>query len=191
MTIMKNHIYSYDDTAHEYRIDGIKVPSVTQVLNGVIGYPFQASDFYLERGRAIHACAAMIARGEEFDCDPRIEGQVEAIRRFIADMSPLFSEVETPKYNHLYGFAGTPDAVCAMDGKVVVIDYKSGEAPFLKWQLGAYGILTGVKYGMGVILMDDGKYKLTEMFSTKSYATQFLSLLMAYKIKKEVHGDIK
>ena len=50
---------TFDAETHEYRIGGRKVVGVTTVLNDLIpGY--RASDWYLQRGRAVHAAAAMI-----------------------------------------------------------------------------------------------------------------------------------
>ena len=71
----------FNEAAHQYTLNGHDVPSVTQVLGDVLP-GWRADDWYLERGRAVHACAAMIARGEEFDHDSVIAGQVAACRRF-------------------------------------------------------------------------------------------------------------
>jgi len=177
----------YDDTTHTYSIEGRTVPSVTQVLKDVIGMPFQASDFHLERGRAVHACAAMIARGEAFDHDPRIAGQVDACRRFLAFMSAPLIEVETPHYNKPHGFAGTADLIVLMDGRPTVIDYKASATPLLKYQLAAYGMLTGAKRGFGVILHEDGTFKVTPAYKLDTgLKAQFLALLATWKIKREI-----
>ena len=68
---------TFNDATHEYRIGGRFVPSVTQVLGDLLPC-FQAGEWYLERGRAVHACAAMIAKGIAFDHDEQIDGQVMA-----------------------------------------------------------------------------------------------------------------
>lgn len=177
----------YDDQTHTYSMDGRIVPSVTQVLNDVIGVPYQASDWHLERGRAVHACAAMIARGEAFEHDARISGQVDACRRFLAFTSAPVIEVETPHFSKPHGFAGTADLVLSIGGRPTIIDYKASATPLLKYQLAAYGLLTGIKYGFGVVLHEDGSFSVTTLYKLDTgLKAKFLALLAAWKIKREI-----
>jgi hypothetical protein len=173
-----NHFYP---ETHVYTVDGRQVPSVTQILGDVIGVAWQASDWYLQRGRAVHACCAMIARGEDFDNDPQIDGQVSAARRFFREVNPDVAEVETPHFAQ--DFAGTPDLV-TKDGKIV--DFKASFSALLPYQLAAYGILTGCRGGCGVELREDGSYRVSDYIRFDAgMRARWGSILAVWKIKKE------
>ena len=83
---------TYDDATHTYAIDGRPVPSVTDVLRDLLPC-WQASEWHLQRGRAVHACCAMIARGVDFTHDPQISGQVSAARLWFASRGPRLSKL--------------------------------------------------------------------------------------------------
>ena len=72
----------FDPIAHEYKIHGQPVPSVTQIISEVIGHGWSAAKWFLDRGKAIHACAAFIAEGKKFKYDERLVGYVQALERF-------------------------------------------------------------------------------------------------------------
>lgn len=149
----------FDATSHTYYIADRPAASVTQIINRVYGRKWMAADWYMERGTAVHACAAMIGRGEEFDCDPRIEGQVAACRAWYAAFKPTVWEIETAHYDDGLRFAGTPDLVCCLNRIDVVVDWKSSTTDLCWLQLTAYALLTGRKYGMVVELKENGTYK--------------------------------
>ena len=73
----------FDAATHTYTANGKVVPSVTQIISELLPMQFKCDDWYLQRGSAVHACAAMIARGANFDFDERISGQVAAIKKFL------------------------------------------------------------------------------------------------------------
>lgn len=181
---------TFDQETHTYTIAGRTVPSVTQVLNDLIP-SFQADEWYLQRGTAVHACCAMIAQGKAFEHDPQIAGQVAACRRFFAEVKPVVMDVERRMYSTRYWFAGTFDMLCDIDGKLLLIDWKASIGESLPYQLGGYSLLnemsTGrldVKYGAGVQLNDDGTYKMTRVYDLRSYKNGFLALLSAYNIRR-------
>ena len=130
---------TFDPIAHAYTLDGRPVPSVTQVLADVVP-GWRASDWCLQRGRAVHACAAMIARGHEFTNDPQIDGQVAACRRFFAEIRPTVALVETPVASDLYRYAGTLDLLVEWPGNrgLVLVDFKSTLTPAVPYQLAGY-----------------------------------------------------
>jgi len=189
---------AFNAETHTYSINGVTVPSVTQVLNDLIP-GFQAGEWYLQRGTAIHACAAMIARGVAFEHDPQISGQVAACRRFFAEVKPFVMHVERSLFCSRAGFAGTFDMVANVCGKIMVVDWKASISNALPYQLGGYsllldenagnslkesGVAYSVRYGCGVQLNDDGTYKMTRVYDLRGYKNGFLALLSAYNIRR-------
>lgn len=181
---------SYDDASHAYAINGRPVPGVTLVLSDLLP-GFRASDWHLQRGRAVHACAAMVAKGIAFEHDPRVAGQVEAIKRFLREVKPEILAVETQVYSERYQYAGTLDLACRINGRLLVADYKASLTPATIYQLAAYaGACPGgdFKHGVGVEIHDDGTYKLSETWELKRAFQEWLSLLSAYRIRERCGG---
>lgn len=172
---------------HEYRLDGARLPSVTEIISDLIP-GFQAGEWYLERGTAVHACAAMIAQGQEFEYDPQISGQVAACRRFFAEVKPLVMEVEYRVHSRPYQFAGTLDMLALIDGLPAVVDWKAHVDQRCGWQLAAYAMcLPGpqIKIGYGVQLNEDGTYKMTP-FKLAPYAREFLAMRAVFGIRERM-----
>jgi hypothetical protein len=175
------------------------LPTVTQIIRATLGPGFQAGEWYLQRGLAVHAACAMVAKGVNFDYDPRIYGQIEACRGFLAIYKPEIIEVETRRESKLYGFTGKPD----LYGKInryrfqdyqklgeqkisVVIDYKASFSPVDIYQLGGYAELVGCRYGLGVELHEDGTFKCTELLDLRRARREFLALNSTYRILEKL-----
>jgi len=177
---------TFDPVTHEYTINGHRVPSVTEVLRDL--FPrFRASDWYLQRGRAVHACAALVARGVPFEHDPRIAGQVEAVKRFFSEVKPEPIAIEEPIYSEKYHYAGTPDLVARIDGRRVVVDYKSHQDPCTVYQCAAYALARGdVTYGCCVALYEDGTYAISQLWNLRPYMQEWLALLTTYRVRERL-----
>jgi hypothetical protein len=182
----------FDALAHRYTLNGRAVPSVTQVLADLIP-GWMASEWYLDRGTAVHACAAMVATGIDFHNDPQINGQVSACRKFFAEVNPMVHAVELRLASERYQYAGTMDMICSVKQPrgIVVIDWKASMTKSLPYQLAAYALAyteeTALKvtFGAGVILKDDGTYRMTEIYDLRRYAQKWLALLTAYGVRRE------
>ncbi len=178
----------FDPATHTYRIGGRLVPSVTQVLGDLIP-GWRASDWYLQRGRAVHACAALLARGVPFESDPQIAGQVEALRKFFAEVNPRVIWAEKQVYSELYQYAGTLDLFCDIGAKTnVVLDYKSALTGTVPIQCAAYALaLPGdPRWGLGVEIRDDGTYRMSEVYDLRRYKAEWLALLTTYNIRRRL-----
>lgn len=181
----------FDEATHTYRIDGRAVPSVTQVLRDLLP-AWRASEWHLQRGRAVHACCAMIARGREFRHDPQIDGQVKAARLWFAHTKPIVRAVECRGAATRYQFAGTADMVAEIQGKLAIVDWKATLTPAVPYQLGAYALLyrevmgsVAPRYGYGVELHEDGTYRMSERYDLRVYGQRFLALLTAFNVRRE------
>jgi len=181
----------FDEAAHVYTLNGEVVPSVTQVLGDVLP-GWQAGEWYLQRGQAVHAAAAMIAWGVEFDHDPQIEGQVRACRRFFREVQPRVIQVEFRVASEVHGYAGTLDLLATINGKPTVLDWKASIAPSARYQVAAYALAYGEsqvapcpRYGCAVALGEDGYYKMSKMWDLRQLRAGWLALLAAHRIRRE------
>jgi len=184
----------FNADTHEYRIDGRVVPSVTQILTETLGNPFgwlQDREWYMQRGTAVHAYAAMIARGQEFEPpDERIAGKVAAVRKFFTDHEPRVWVSEKHVFSKRYQYAGTFDLHCYIDAKAFLVDWKSGsDIERTRLQLAGYAVaLAWVNpfHGLEVVLRDDGTYKMSEPLELKTASREFLVLRTCYGIKERL-----
>jgi len=184
-----NAVNSFDPILHRYSIAGRPVPSVTQVINEVLpGAIWHADEYYLNKGQAVHACMALLAKGKCFDYDTAIDGQVTAGRKFFAEMKPEVYDVEGQIYSERYMFAGCPDLICKIARHKCVVDFKSSITDMVFLQLGGYAILKPeVTHGMGVELREDGKYKCTELVKIDRFKNEFLACLTVWNIRKRLN----
>ena len=180
-----------DEATHTYAIDGERIPSVTQVLSDLLPRSHYPDEWYLQRGSAVHACAAMIAQGLEFDYDPRIEPQVRSIRQFFAEMQPEVLTAEHAVHSRKHGYAGTLDLLATLRDKLTLVDYKASESKHTPYQMAAYAIAyaeshdtTEPRWGITVELPSTGKYRL-HTYDLRRYRSGWLALLGAYKIRRE------
>ncbi len=190
MTAPKAKSGTFDPDTHTYRLaNGQRVPSVTQVLRAVLP-AWSAGEWYLQRGRAVHACVAMIARGQEFQHDPQISGQVAAARRFFAEVSPEPYDIEKPLFSERYGFAGTPDMIGRLDGRRMVFDWKSALYPEVQYQLAAYGLLSGERWGVAVAFNENGTYTMGHVHRLDgALRAGWLAMLAVHRILVDLgHG---
>ena len=82
---------TFNEEDHTYTIDGCPVPPVTHVIKNTVGTGWEASPWYLQRGKAIHACAAFIAQGIDFKFDERLAPYVAALKKFFKEIIRFYS----------------------------------------------------------------------------------------------------
>ena len=182
---------AFNPENHSYLLDGRSVPSVTQIISETAGHGWQAAQWYLDRGKAIHACAAFIAQGKEFKFDPRLAGYVLALQKFFSEVKPEVFGNEVYVASSLYGFAGTLDLYGRIGTMNFIIDWKhSIDKKRMPLQLGGYSQAVKetfgkeINYGYGVEIHDDGKYKMTEVIKLNIPRNEFLALRTTYRIKE-------
>lgn len=193
---MKRPVITFDEPTHSYTVNGIAVPSVTTVISGVLGTGYDGvpdAEYYMGRGKAVHACAALVAQGVEFEHDHAISGFVLAVRKFFADFKPQPIAVETPVGSARYRYAGTFDLLAKIDRRHVLIDWKSSlEEKRCILQLAGYAIAQQetlgecCSHGMGVWLRNDGTYKTTGIKPLAVECGKFLNVLSVYGIMRDM-----
>jgi len=184
----------FDPETHRYWIvtNGVErpVPGVTQVLSDLVP-GWKASEFYLGKGRAVHAAAAFVARGITFEHDPRIAGQVEAARKFFREIKPAVVAVERQVYSPRYLYGGTLDLDCEIGGIPVIGDYKAALTPATIYQCAAYAQALReagrkIDHGVGIELREDGNYRMSELWPLKRATQEWLALLTAYRVREKI-----
>lgn len=171
--------------------DGGQYHRVSRVLRDV---GLQRSSFIRgthgrDRGRAVHRAIELIHRGTlvESSLDPQIIPFVSAYREFVKTTGFLPIEFEVA-FGSIHGFAGTVDAVGWLHGRLVLIDFKTGDSldPSVEHQTGAYEILWNenrpdqlIEARFALQLKATGKYKLKRM---ETPAESFLEKYQEFKI---------
>lgn len=181
--------------ANEDGTAGDALVGVTTVIKSVIPNPAAAR--WTERHRmvgvATHAATALDDREEldESSVSIAIRGRLSGWRRW-RDATPTYTPIliEVPVWSDL-GFAGTPDRVCSIDGKITILDVKSYiDEPYCRLQTAAYALAfterTGLPVEQRVIvgLRDDGSYSMhtyTENRADRAAWTSVLALSQWYQ----------
>ena len=186
---MKSMVTAFNAEKHEYTMNGFVLPSVTQVIRALLGDSiWRATEWHLTRGRAIHAAAALIAKGKKFEYDLQVAGQIEACKSFFRQNKGIkVLEVEHQYFSQPYQFAGTVDVVAIIHGRETIADWKSALSPIAELQVGAYGILIpSATHGLVVALGDDGIPRQSEHFKLDRPRREFLALRSAYAVRQRL-----
>ena len=159
----------FNEQDHSYTVEGVRYPSVTQIL-AALGFYGDAVKYFTEqsrdRGSFVHKIVEYHILGEldEKTIDPALQGYFEAWLGFEKDTGFAPTTMEQPMVSKTHGFAGKPDLIGPLNGREAIVDTKSGAAgPAAHIQTAAYEILYGKpckRYALQ--LMADGKYRHTE-----------------------------
>jgi len=185
------------EEGHIYKVDGVVVPSVTQVLDGLYDLSKFSPDTLetaRQKGIAVHKMV-------ELDCLKKLDEQALPEwmlpvfiqwRKFVAESGFKFMESECVVYHPTYRYAGTLDLYGSVKGRLAIIDIKRSFAagPTIGLQMAAYA---AAKYNdtklpdldrYALKLNENGPYRL-EPFTDKSDFTTFLSLLTIKNWKRK------
>lgn len=89
---------------------------------------YRKSGAAMARGTNLHKAAESLALGvQPVDVDKVTLPYVEQYARFLSEHSPEFLMSEAPVYSPTYGYAGTCDGICVIDGQRVLFDVKTTE----------------------------------------------------------------
>jgi CRISPR/Cas system-associated exonuclease Cas4 (RecB family) len=164
--------FTYDDTLHAYYLDGVRIPSVTQVLKaqGMIDTTW-LTEHGRTRGSHVHTATEMYDKGilDEDTLDPQLRPYLEGWKLFVEENEPIWDTLEVPGYHPLYRYGLTPDRtayLCAHSvTELELIDIKTGQPmPYIEVQMAAYFYALkanghDVEHARVVYLSNDGKYK--------------------------------
>ncbi|MGD9599954.1 MAG: PD-(D/E)XK nuclease family protein [Steroidobacteraceae bacterium] len=171
------HELTFDEASHVYRLDGVVVPSVTQLLQPIRPDFDRIPPAVLEAKRALGIevhFACELDDDDDLDEDSvpaAVEPYLQAWRKFKADAGVEVLANERKLVHVGLRFAGTLDRLVRVRaGDVYLIDLKTSisMAPSFGVQLAGYQLLleaaddlAGVKLARkGLQLRDDGTYRL-------------------------------
>lgn len=173
----------YDDKAHSYKVDGIKVPSVTRVVDGC--FPKNLTDWALsvgeeeyhkiidealEIGNYTHEWIENYINEQPFNAttNPSIDAFLQwegdynysTQRRVVQNLEWL--DAERKIYCDRFKYAGTVDAVAKINGRVCVIDFKTSKKIYKPYHLQVTAYAQAIKridglkrWPLGIILRLD------------------------------------
>lgn len=193
---------AFDEAAHQYCIDGVTVPSVTQLV-APLGDDFDDVDAEMEltveaaadRGVTMHAYIAYRLGGgamEDFELPSQYLPYADAVELFLSEHSITPMLVEASLAGD--GYAGTPDLVCEFDGSLSVLDYKFVSQickPRVGAQLEGYKSLcefNGIypESLFAIQFLSDGTYRLYPVDGVQSQVAWTVCKSL-YEIKKQKH----
>jgi hypothetical protein len=193
----------FDDATHIYTLDGVRVPSVTQVLKPLYsfdGIPRAVLHAKAALGTSVHRACELL---DDDDLDEEsedgraalepISGYLAGYKKFMAEKKPVVIFNEQQLYHPTHRYAGTIDRRYALRGELWDIDLKSTVAmsPIVGIQTAAYSEMikadslngTNTVRRGALQLFPDGDYKLWE-FKDPSDFSVFLSLLTIQRFKE-------
>lgn len=193
----------FHEPTHTYMLDGMKLPSVTQVLRPMYDFrmiPQEVLEAKAELGTNVHRACELLDN-DDLDEDSEdgrsalepIAGYLEGYKHFKSDKKPAVIANEQRLYHPGHRYAGTIDRRYAMGGDIWDVDLKSTVAmsPLVGVQTAAYAEMFKAHNGTpkqptrrgALQLFPDGKYKLWEFNDPSDFAV-FLSLLTIHRFKE-------
>lgn len=170
----------FDEAQHLYTLGGMRLPSVTQVMEPMSlmlyrDVPEQMLDAAADRGTRAHEQVSNFIRYGILESDEDTQPYVDAFLLFNQDRRPTWIASELRTFHRLMGYAGTIDLIGYIepdDGTGVdVIDLKCTSVfhpVMLATQIGAYaealrshGVKVRRRYGLQ--LLKTGKYRFEQV----------------------------
>ena len=126
-----SEINYYDEENHKYYVNGVEKPSVTEICSPISSdrlnsLPAQVLNNARLRGEKCHEAFEEYALTGEIDEEEIVPEYAPYIEQFI-----LWFRTYRPKVlfteKQLFGkdFCGTCDLICQIDGKTILVDYKT------------------------------------------------------------------
>ncbi|MDA2936854.1 hypothetical protein MYX75_01140 [Acidobacteria bacterium AH-259-A15] len=195
------NVTEYDPQSHTYRLEGIKIPSVTEIMQsaGLIDTTWFDEESRW-RGSVVHRACQLEDENDldESTVPDEVKGYLEAWRKFKAETGiQAFTLIEEPLFSRNY--AGMPDRLWEWRQPRrfvpryvdhMIIDIKTGSVQ--RWvgvQLSAYGNLVSPNNPikrLAVRISKDGKYNVKEfpIFERRTDFQIFLSALAIHNWKR-------
>jgi len=136
----------FNPEKHIYLVDGIRYPSVTEIIAESDGYGTAADFFTREaaiRGNFIHRIVELdiLDRIDTDSIDQALMPYYTAWKKFRQENMLTVESVEKPMASPVFMFAGTPDIVGTLNGEKTILDIKSGApSPATGMQIAGYKV---------------------------------------------------
>lgn len=164
----KSPIFTFDQDAHKYYLDGVEIPGVTTCLK-TAGLTRNYDGFHDAQLRGLHvhqACEWLDLQDLDWNTVyPAWLGYVKAYARFKDDTGFVPELIEFQRYHPTFRYAGTLDRVGLYSQRHVLLDLKTGgDDPSHPFQTAGYLLLGQSEwqdYRRGALyLKEDGTYRL-------------------------------
>ncbi len=183
----------FDERRHRYSLGGIHIPNVTTILQDLSpfsGMPSEVLEEARQRGNTVHLLTA-IMDGDHVEEHPTHPGDWGGYLRAwdafkqATGFTPVHIEQRVFHTSALY--VGTLDRVGWLDGRLVVVDIKTGVIqPEAALQTAAYqaawneGVLTDKVTGRYCVqVKNDGTYRMVEFKDRGDYSV-FISAMQVH-----------
>ena len=124
---------TYDDDKHQYKLDGLILPSVTQIIqeSGLINLEWVDRDLLeakADLGRKVHSATELNDTNNlnTKDLHPTLKLYLDSWIKFRTDYKFVLTEIELKLFHKLYRYAGRIDRVGLLNKKLILVDIKSG-----------------------------------------------------------------
>lgn len=151
--------------------------------------PYSTSKTAADRGTTIHSIVEAYTVGNTVETIPEFQPYVDALYKWGNEYKPEFLEREKTVYSFKYGYAGTLDALIKVNGRITLLDIKTGKYlyPEVSLQLSAYknalfeqGITVD---GMAALLLQTGEDgKGTGQYVYQTYEDSFEDFRAAQRL---------
>ena len=185
---------TFDPKDHQYKLDGLRMVSVTQVIQdaGLTDFS-KVNPEMLERaanfGTSVHRTCQLSAKGtlDESNLDNALLPYLNQYKAFVRDFKYIPKEMEYKIFNKSIGVAGTIDSIGIIKGESTILDLKTGHPkPADVVQASAYAYLYPVQRVL-ILYITGEFYKINELKrqDRKRGEQIFLAALSLYNYKKQ------
>jgi hypothetical protein len=172
----------FNEAKHEYKVKGVKLPSVTQIIKWSETLP---TNFYTEEGRdrgtEIHRLTEIYDLTGEI-LESKHKPYIEQYAKFINDTGCKIISCEEMIYSNL-GYCGKLDRIIELNGELLILDIKTGaKANWHRLQLGAYSIPKMIQKG-AILRLQPDRYNLDVIQGISMHLAQqeFKELVKRYR----------
>jgi hypothetical protein len=159
LCVTENSSLVFNEEDHSYHLKGVRLPSVTQVINEWTEFEFYGQKYFLNRyngtiitsermdnarkiGKAVHRASKLVLENnlDWTALHPELVPYMKSIEKWASDFRVKPLVLETPMCSLRYKYAGTPDFVGHIknDRFLTVVDFASGTYGMKDVQTAAY-----------------------------------------------------
>ena len=192
---------TFDAEKHIYRLDDNIIPSVTQIMQPLNQRAYDGIDQAImdnaaARGTAVHEAAEFYARYRAEECPEEYAGYFKAFKDWFSSYRVNVVKTEQAYYHPHLLYAGTIDLIAEVDGKLMIVDYKTTHTikdMLTRVQLEAYARMISAQ-GQGVAgkailqLRRDGSYTFKNYKNPDFEAWDVFASLLKIKAYTEKYG---
>jgi hypothetical protein len=188
---------TFDEKTHTYTVDGIFIPSVTQIIQACISsfYKYDNNNRNLDIGKKVHFACELYDQDnlDEKALHTTLVPYLEQWKKFKQDFQVDIQEIELIVFSEKYRYAGTIDRIAEIVSyrrkKKVIIEIKTGSVGYAAIQTAGYQIAYQSIYKKNIermaVVLNPENYKVQEFNSIQDKQV-FLACLTLYNYQKEV-----